>query len=84
MASAAAGTHLRRSFISWKAVLMCVWLKAAMLPLAVSSSASVEALGWDTAGGATRPVRHERQRLRGGGDEGQGRGKGQKVLDACV
>lgn len=59
------GKHLLRSFISWKAFLMCVWLKVGILPFAVSSSASVEQFGCDTAGVATTLVRHERQCLDG-------------------
>lgn len=58
-------THLLRSFISWKAFLMCVLLKVGILPFTVSSSASVEQLGCDIAGVATRLVRHERQCMEG-------------------
>lgn len=67
------GTHLLRSFISWKAFLMCVWLKVGILPFTVSSSASVEQFGCDIAGVATRLVRHERQCLDGGRDVAQNR-----------
>lgn len=67
------GTHLLRSFISWKAFLMCVWLKVGILPFTVSSSASVEQFGCDTAGVATRLVRHERQCLDGGRDVARNR-----------
>lgn len=62
------GTHLLRSFISWKAFLMCVWLKVGILPFTVSSSASVEQFGCDIAGVATKLVRHDRQCLDGGRD----------------
>lgn len=63
------GTHLLRSFISWKAFLMCVLLKVGILPFTVSSSASVEQLGCGMAGVATRLVRQERQCLDGGGGD---------------
>ena len=57
------GTHLLRSFISWKAFLMCVWLKVSIPPFTVSSSESVVQVGRSEAGVATRLVRHERQCL---------------------
>lgn len=62
-------THLLSSFISWKAFLMCVWLKVGIRPFTVSSSASMEQFGCGIAGVATRLVRHERQCLDGGGNK---------------
>lgn len=56
-------SHLLRSFISWKAFLMCVWLKVCIPPFTVSSSESVAQAGRVEAGVATRLVRHERQCL---------------------
>lgn len=67
------GTHLLRSFINWKAFLMCVLLKVGILPFTVSSSASMEQFGCDIAGVATKLVRHERQCLDGGRDVLQNR-----------
>lgn len=52
-------THLLRSFISWKAFLMCVWLTVRIPPLAVSSSASLTQFGCAEAGEATRLVRDD-------------------------
>lgn len=49
--------------MSWKAFLMCVWLKVWIPPFAASSSESAAQLGRGKAGGATRLVRHERQCL---------------------
>lgn len=51
------------SFISWKAFLMCVWLKVSIPPFTVSSSESVAQFGRGDAGAAIRLVRHERQCL---------------------
>lgn len=56
-------SHLLRSFISWKAFLMCVWLKVCIPPFTASSSESVAQAGRVEAGVATRLVRHERQCL---------------------
>lgn len=57
--------YLLRSFISWKAFFMCVWLNVCIPPFAVSSSGSAEQFGRGEAGAATRLVRHERQCLDG-------------------
>lgn len=54
-------THLRRSSISWKAFLMCVWLKVCSPPLTVSSSQSVLQVGRGEAGPAATLVGHERE-----------------------